>query len=115
MGIVEYLAGDNEYKYERAALVLRTLGWLSIFWGCLLSIYIWMGLKAGSVLWLWWTVGMWVAGIALIGIAQPLHRRQAHLVGRLPMRPMLSTVKMQTHSHPVVQVRDADTGGDKAA
>lgn len=82
MDIVEVTAGDRDNKYNRAALVLRTLGWLSIVWGLMISMYIWMGEKAGSQLWLLWTLGQLVAGVIMLGIASRLRSRSAHLASR---------------------------------
>lgn len=78
MDLVELTAGDRNNRYQRAALVLRTVGWLSIVWGLMISIYIWMGERAGSQLWLWWTIGQIVFGAICLGIAS---RLQAHSAG----------------------------------
>jgi hypothetical protein len=80
MGFLEYLAGEETDKFEKAALVLRTLGWISIVWGCVTMLWIWMGLKAGSDLWLIWTISQFVLGAVLLGIANHLQSRAARLV-----------------------------------
>jgi len=77
---VAELAGEQNQKYLRAALVLRTLGWIFICWAAIVSIWIWMGAKAGSNLWLWSTIGLFVAGAICLGIAGGLQRRAATLV-----------------------------------
>ncbi|HET9697845.1 MAG TPA: hypothetical protein VFP40_13320 [Terriglobales bacterium] len=77
MDIVELTAGDRDNRYQRAALVLRTLGWLSIIWGVCISIWVMMGERAGSQLWLYWTLGQLVAGVVLLGIARHLQNRGA--------------------------------------
>ncbi len=79
MDIVELTAGDRDNRYQRAALVLRTLGWLSIIWGVCISIWVMMGERAGSQLWLYWTIGQLVAGAVLLGIAHHLQDRGAAL------------------------------------
>jgi hypothetical protein len=79
MDIVETTAGTRTNRYQRAALVLRTLGWLSIVWGAMISIYIWMGERAGSLLWLWWTIGQFVAGAILLAIAGRLQNHAADM------------------------------------
>jgi hypothetical protein len=76
---VAEVAGEEEHKYLRAALVLRTLGWTFICWAAMVSIWIWMGAKAGSNLWLWSTIGLFVAGAICLGIAGGLKRRSATL------------------------------------
>jgi hypothetical protein len=78
--LVEVLAGDRVDKYRRAALVLRTLGWLSICWAAMVSIWIWMGAKAGSNIWLWSTIGLFVAGVICLGIAGRIQAHAARLV-----------------------------------
>ena len=69
---VEVVAGEAEQKYRRAALVLRTLAWTAIFWAAAISIWIWMGYKAGSNWWLWGAIGLFVGGSILLGIASRL-------------------------------------------
>jgi 4-hydroxybenzoate polyprenyltransferase len=53
---------DRAESYWKAARVLRVVGWTSIVWGCMIMIWIWMGLKAGSDMWLIWTIAQFVAG-----------------------------------------------------
>ena len=77
---VEVVAGDKDQKYRRAALVLRTLGWTSICWAALVSIWIWMGYKAGSNVWLWSTIGLFVIGVVMLAVAAGLQSRAAKLI-----------------------------------
>ncbi len=77
---VEVLAGESNQKYRRAALILKTLAWTFICWAALVSIWIWMGAKAGSNVWLWSTIGLFVAGVILLVIAGWLNARAAKLV-----------------------------------
>lgn len=83
---VEVVAGDTEQKYRRAALVLRTLGWISISWAAAISIWIWMGARAGSNLWLWSVIGFFVSGGILLAIASRLQAKAAHLLA-VPKAP----------------------------
>ncbi|HVZ16260.1 MAG TPA: hypothetical protein VG897_04035 [Terriglobales bacterium] len=76
---VEEIAGERLDKYNRAAVVLRTIGWISICWAAFVSIWIWMGSKAGSNLWLWWTLGCFVAGLVCLGIGGRLRQEAATL------------------------------------
>jgi bacteriorhodopsin len=73
------LADENTSKYQKAALGFRTLGWLSIAWSCITVLWLWMGLRAGSNLWLWWTIGQFVFGAICVGVANRLQARAAHL------------------------------------
>jgi hypothetical protein len=61
---------DRAERYWETARTLRVVGWTSIVWGCGIVMWIWTGLKAGSNLWLLWTIGQFVAGaICLAGSA----------------------------------------------
>ncbi len=77
---VELIAGERLHRYNRAALVLRTLGWTSICWAAMVSIWIWMGAKAGANLWLWSTMVLFVIGAILLGIASSLQTRAARVI-----------------------------------
>lgn len=86
MDVVRTIAGDKDSKYQRAALVLRTVGWTSIVWGLLTMIWIWTGLKAGSELWLWWTIAQFAFGAICLMAANRLQTRAAHLAVLGPER-----------------------------
>ena len=86
MDLVKLIAGDRDNKYNRAALVLRTVGWLSIVWGLMISVYIWMGEKAGSQLWLLWTLGQLAFGAICLAVASRVRAREPFEV-----RPELET------------------------
>lgn len=58
--------------------MLRTLGWLSLVWGAMISIYIWMGERAGSQFWLFWSIGQFATGAILLAIAGRLQSRAAN-------------------------------------
>jgi len=81
--MVDVAAEDRSIQFERTALVLRVLGWTFMIWACLVSIYIWTGEKAGSQLWLWSTIGLFVAGAICMGVAQYFHIRSVHLMASL--------------------------------
>jgi hypothetical protein len=84
MDVVRVIAGEEEDKYRRAALVLRTLGWFSIVWGCGIAMWIWTGLKAGSNLWLWWTIGQFVFGAICLVAASRLRVHAAQQMRAAP-------------------------------
>lgn len=60
---------DQVDELGRRALVLRTLGWMLLAFGGIVAVWIWMGLKSGSALWLWWTILEGIAGVLLLGMA----------------------------------------------
>jgi hypothetical protein len=74
---VEVVAGERLHRHQRAALLFRTLGWISICWAAMVSIWIWMGYKSGANLWLWCTIAFFVTGVICLGIASGLQRRAA--------------------------------------
>jgi hypothetical protein len=77
---VEVIAGEANQKYRRAALVLKTLAWTLIFWAALISIWIWMGVRAGSNVWLWSAIGLFGVGVILLGMAAWLQTRAVRLM-----------------------------------
>jgi hypothetical protein len=83
--LVEMVAGEENDKYRRAGLVLKTLGWLGICWAAMISIWIWMGLRAGSNWWLWGAIGLFVGGAILIGIGSRLQAKAVHLMTKPPV------------------------------
>ncbi len=64
-----YTVMDKVDELGRRALVLRTLGWMLLVFDGIVAVWIWMGLKSGSALWLWWTVLEGIAGVLLLGMA----------------------------------------------
>lgn len=53
---------------EQRALTLRTLGWmLLIFDVSIIAVFIFVGFRSGSLLWLYWSVIQGVVGTALVG------------------------------------------------
>lgn len=55
-------------ELEQRALTLRTLGWmLLVFDVAIIAVFIFVGLRSGSLLWLYWTVIQGALGIALVG------------------------------------------------
>lgn len=64
---------DHAESYWKTARVLRVVGWTCIVWGCMISIYIWTGLKAGSTVWLVWTMGQFFAGAVCLALSAWFH------------------------------------------
>ena len=81
---VEVLAGEENQKYRRAGLFLKTIGWLMICWAAMISIWVWMGLRAGSNWWLWGSVGLLVGGGIIVAIGNLLQSKAAR-VARNPV------------------------------
>ena len=70
---------DRAEKYWNLARDLRVVGWTSIVWGCMIAIWIWMGLKAGSDMWLIWTIAQFVAGAVCLAAAAWLRYRGSQI------------------------------------
>jgi hypothetical protein len=66
---------DRVNKYQREALGLRIVGWTSIVWGFVTSMWIMVGERAGSQLWLWSTFGLFVFGVICLVIAGRVQER----------------------------------------
>jgi len=77
---IETIAGEANQKYHRAALILRTLAWAAICWAALISVFIWMGARAGSYAWFWGAIGLFVGGVIVLGIASWLQAQAAKRV-----------------------------------
>ena len=80
MGIIHYLAGESTDRYQKAGLILRTLGWLSIAWGCITLMWVFSGIRDGSYWWLIWTIAQFVIGVIFIALATRVQARSAHFV-----------------------------------
>jgi hypothetical protein len=68
-------ATDEAVHEQRLGSVLVTVGWVLIAMDCILAVWIWVGLRSGSEMWLWWAIGEGILGFALIFIGR--HKRQA--------------------------------------
>jgi hypothetical protein len=66
---------DREETYEKRALTLRTIGGILFIEAFIVCQWIWMGLRAGSVLWFWATIGLVILGMICFGAAEHEHRK----------------------------------------
>ena len=54
-------------ELEQRALTLRTVGWLLlIFDVAIIAVFIFVGLRSGSLLWLYWLVIQGIVGLGLV-------------------------------------------------
>jgi hypothetical protein len=80
---------DFEEKREMRALALRTIGGILFIEAFIVCQWIWMGLRAGSGLWLWTTIGLSVLGLICFGAAEFEHRRAIEVVSEgIPEKPI---------------------------
>ncbi len=68
---------DEAVHTQRLGSVLVTVGWVLIAMDCILSVWIWVGLRSGSDFWLWWVIIEGVLGFACIFYGR--HKRQTAL------------------------------------
>lgn len=80
MADVNVTLEDRAESYWKAARVLRVVGWTSIVWGCLIVIWVWMGLKAGSDMWAIWTAAQFLAGGICLATATGLSYRASRIL-----------------------------------
>lgn len=80
MANIDVALEDRVESYWKAARVLRVVAWTSIVWGCLTTIWIWTGLKAGSDMWLIWTIVQFVVGGVCLVAAWLLASRAARML-----------------------------------
>ncbi len=71
-------------ELEQKALTWRTVGWtLLIFDATIISLFIFVGFRSGSMLWLYWAVIQAVVGMAFVGAGMYKESVAAELTGQL--------------------------------
>ena len=71
----EQLRATGEAVHERRpGSALIVVGWVLIAMDCILAVWIWVGLRSGSDMWLSWVIGEGVLGLVLIFFGW--HKRQ---------------------------------------
>ena len=68
-------ATDEAVHEQRLGSVLITVGWVLIAVDCILAVWIFVGLRGGSDMWLWWVIVEGILGFGLIFFGR--HKRQA--------------------------------------
>jgi hypothetical protein len=68
-------ATDEAVHEQRLGSVLITVGWVLIAMDCILAVWIWVGLRSGSEMWLWWVIVEGIVGLGFIFFGR--HKRQA--------------------------------------
>jgi hypothetical protein len=66
-------------EYEERGKSLFVLGWVVGCMGGITGVWIWVGWRAGSDLWLWYTLGLGLVGAMLAGRGTWLRARSAAL------------------------------------
>jgi|SwirhisoilCB3_FD_contig_81_165953_length_1230_multi_2_in_0_out_0_3 hypothetical protein len=80
---------DLEEKHEMRALALRIIGGILFIEAFIVCQWIWMGLRAGSSLWFWATIGLGALGLICFGAAELEHRKAIEVVSEeVPETPI---------------------------
>ena len=58
---------------ERSGMALITVGKVLLWMDFLLLLFVFVGLRSGSQMWMWWVIGEGILGLLLIEIG--MHRR----------------------------------------
>jgi len=62
------LEDEGMVERQRSGMVLITLGKVLLWMDFLLLAFVYVGLRSGSRLWLWWVLGEGILGLILIEI-----------------------------------------------
>ncbi len=83
---------------ERRALTFRTIGWLLLVFDCIIALFVFVGLRTGSLLWFFWTVieGAVGAGFVVIGLQR---EEEAGAVRGHTIEPHLHAGEMPPDEH----------------
>lgn len=73
---------DAGIRKEEDAEVVRVLGWLLLLFDAIPAVFIWVGLRTGSWLWLWWSVVEAAAGFGILGVAAWMYAEAARMIAR---------------------------------
>ncbi len=73
MGRVERKIGKKQLtpeELEYRALTMRNLGWLLLVFDGIIAVFVFVGIRSGSLLWFFWTVieGLVGAGLVVAGL-----------------------------------------------
>ncbi len=58
--------GDQAMDTQRLGAILITIGWQLIAFDSLVGVWIWVGLRSGSMFWLWWVLATGIVALFLL-------------------------------------------------
>ena len=70
---LERLEEEGMMERKRSGMALITVGKVLLWMDFLLLIFVFVGLRSGSQMWMWWVIGEGILGLLLIEIG--MHRR----------------------------------------
>jgi hypothetical protein len=59
-------ATEAALRADRAGSTMITIGWILIGFDCVSAVFLWVGLRSGSLFWVWWVIAEGVAALILI-------------------------------------------------
>jgi protein-S-isoprenylcysteine O-methyltransferase Ste14 len=68
-------------ELEQRALALRAVGWLLLAVGGIVAVFVFVGFRIGSLLWLYWTAIEGIAGMGLIAAGMRLEEMASRKMG----------------------------------
>ncbi len=73
---------DAGIRKQEDAAIARVLGWMLLWFDAIPAVFIWVGLRCGSLFWVWWALIEAMLGLGIIAAARTTHLRAARLIGR---------------------------------
>lgn len=67
---------------EHIGLVMRAIGWQLLIFDMIPVVFVWVGLRDGSWMWLWWALVEGLVGSLLVIAGNYFKEYAAHQVGR---------------------------------
>jgi hypothetical protein len=68
-------------ELEHRALTLQAIGWLLLAFDGIVAVFVFVGIRDGSLLWLYWTVIEGILGLGLVAAGVRLGDRAADAMG----------------------------------
>jgi hypothetical protein len=65
--------GDQAMDTQRLGAILIAIGWQIIAFDSLVGVWIWVGLRSGSMFWLWWVLATGMVALFLLWLGN--HKR----------------------------------------
>ncbi len=75
---------DAAILKQHKAADLRMIGWVLLLFDSIPVVFIWVGFRVGSNLWLWWSLIEGLFGLGLIRVAGRIRPKQPDSMGKLP-------------------------------
>jgi hypothetical protein len=84
-------------ELEHRALTLESVGWLLLAFDGIVAVFVFVGIRSGSLLWLWWTLIEGVLGLGLVGAGRLLGKRAGDVMGHATEPHLHATGDVEHH------------------